>query len=69
MPRKNKNVKHTPYIHANREAGKTRFATKRQAEDAADHQMLMKPDLELFVYKSELDGGWYLTRKSPPAHR
>lgn len=62
MPRRNKNVKHTPYNFVNREAGKTRFATKREAEKAAEHQMLIKPDLELFVYKSDVDGGWYLTR-------
>lgn len=62
MPRKNKTPQHTPYKFVNREAGKKRFATKREAEQAAEHQMLLKPDLELFVYKSDTDGGWYLTR-------
>ncbi len=64
MPRRNKNVKHTPYHAVNHEAGKTRFATKREAENAAEYQMLLKPTLELFVYKSDTDGGWYLTRKA-----
>ena len=65
MPRRNHTPKHTPYHPANREAGKTRFATKQQAQAAAEHQMLLKPDLELYVYKSDTDGGWYLTRKKP----
>jgi hypothetical protein len=64
MPRKNKAIKHTPLLFRNPEAGKTRFATKRQAEEAAEYQMLIKPGLELFVYKSDTDGGWYLTRKA-----
>lgn len=65
MPRKNKVVKHTPYIFTNHEAGKTRYSTKREAEKAADYQMLLHQNLELYVYKSDLDGGWYLTRKQP----
>lgn len=65
MPRKNKTPKHTPLRPINREAGKRRFATKRQAQAAADYQMLLSPDLELYVYKSDLDGGWYLTRQRP----
>ena len=65
MPRRNKTIPHTPYRPAHHEAGKTRFATKTLAERAAEHQMLLKPELELYVYKSDLDGGWYLTRKEP----
>lgn len=64
MPRKNKVVKHTPYQFTNREAGKTRYGTKSAAEKAADYQMLINPGLELYVYRSEVDGGWYLTRSS-----
>lgn len=63
MPRRNKQIKHTPLRPVNHEAGKTRYATKRQADEAAEYQMLLKPDLELYVYKSDLDGGWYLTRR------
>ena len=62
MPRKNKTPQHIPFEFVNREAGKKRFATKREAERAAEYQMLLKPGLELFVYKSDIDGGWYLTR-------
>ena len=64
MARKNKIKKHVPYHLVDREAGKTRFANKLAAERAAEYQMLLKPGLELFVYKSDLDGGWYLTRSS-----
>lgn len=62
MPRKNKHVKHVPFQFVNSEAGKKRFATENEAKKAADYQMLLKPDLELYVYKSDIDGGWYLTR-------
>lgn len=62
MGRKNKTPQHTPFQFPNRESGKVRYPTKRQAEEAAEYQMLLKPDLELYVYKSDLDGGWYLTR-------
>ena len=65
MPRRNNTPKHTPYQLTNHEASKTRYATKREAEKAADYQMLMKPDLEIYVYQSDLDRGWYLTRKKP----
>lgn len=63
MPRKNKSTKHIPFQNVDREAGKTRFTSKLAAEKAAEYQMLLKPGLELYVYKSDLDGGWYLTRK------
>lgn len=62
MPRHNKTIKHIPYQPSNHEAGKTRYATEQQAQKAAEYQMLLKPDLQLYVYKSELNGGWYLTR-------
>jgi hypothetical protein len=64
MPRRNNHIKHVPFRPVNREAGKTRYATKRQAEEAAERQMLLNPGLELYVYKSDLDGGWYLTRSA-----
>ena len=63
MPRRNKNVKHTPYQLATSEGEKTRYATKRAAEEAAEHRMLLHMDLTLYVYQSPLDRGWYLTSK------
>ena len=62
MPRRNRVVKHTPFQLTNPEAGKTRYATKKLAEEAAEKQMLLKLGLELYVYKSQHDDGWYLTR-------
>lgn len=66
MPRKNRHVKHTPFVFENRETGKTRFPTKLAAEKAAERQMLLHANLHLYVYKSDTDGGWYLTRNEPP---
>lgn len=62
MPRKNNIIPHAPYQAPKKPGGKRRFATKQQAEQAAEEQMLLKPDLTLYVYK-EIDSGWYLTRK------
>lgn len=62
MARKNRVAKHTPYHFTNNEAGKTRYATKQEAEQAAEYQMLLKPELNLRAYKA-IDGGWYLTRQ------
>lgn len=61
MPRKNKSPKHTPFVFAKNSHTKRRFANKKQAEHAAEEQMLLKPDLVLHVYQ-DIDGGWYLTR-------
>ena len=63
MPRKNNTPKHTPHIFVNHEAAKRRFATKQQAQKAAKHQLLVN-NIELFVYQSDVNRGWYLTRKS-----
>ena len=63
MPRKNKSPKHVPFQFAQGSGDKRRFATKKQAEQAAEDQMLLKPDLLLYVYQ-DIDGGWYLTRKT-----
>lgn len=65
MPRRNHRPSHTPFVFANQEAGKKRYDTKHLAEQAAEEHMLLHPELELFVYKSPTDGGWYLTRRTP----
>jgi hypothetical protein len=62
MPRKNHSKPHEYYTLPRQDAGKRRFATKVQAEAAAEERMLLDPKLQLYVYKG-LDGGWYLTRK------
>lgn len=63
MPRKNKPIKHTPYVFARNEGGKVRYQSKAAAEKAAELRMLQNPGLELTVYQA-LDGGWYLTSQS-----
>lgn len=67
MPRKNNTPKHIPFRISGGELTKTRYATKRQAEAAAEHRMLLHMNLTLYVYKSHLDGGWYLTSKPSEA--
>lgn len=61
MPRRNRTTPHTPYKQSLLPNKKRRFATRQQAQAAAEYQMLLKPQLELYVYK-DIDGGWYLTR-------
>lgn len=62
MPRKNHSKPHEYYQAPQPEKGKRRFATERQAQQAADERMLLHPELQLYAYKG-LDGGWYLTSK------
>jgi hypothetical protein len=64
MPRRNK-----PAISAVRrtqptsEATKRRFATKQAAKSAAKERMRYHENLQLSVYQSPHDGGWYLTSR------
>jgi hypothetical protein len=62
MPRKNNTPPHLPLRFVNACEQKRRFRTEKEAASAAEHQMLLKPDLELSVYQCELCGGWHLTR-------
>ncbi|MEO7904430.1 MAG: hypothetical protein ABIR91_01400 [Candidatus Saccharimonadales bacterium] len=62
MPRRNQRPIHTPFHFVSNCQSKRRFATEKQAQDAADHQMLIDMDLELSVYKCDICGGWHLTR-------
>jgi hypothetical protein len=64
MPRRNsKPQKHIPFNPPNNERAKTRYPNKKEAEKAAELQMLIVPRLELSVYQG-MDGGWYLTRRN-----
>ncbi|MDB5184046.1 MAG: hypothetical protein JWO07_727 [Candidatus Saccharibacteria bacterium] len=60
MPRRNKQVKHTPFIGQSNDDNKVRYASQNAAERAAEIRMLQVMGLELAVYQG-LDGGWYLT--------
>ena len=62
MPRRNKPVKHTPFVMPAVEKDKVRYATKQAAEKAAELGMLRDMQLELTVYQGQ-DGGWYLTSR------
>ena len=66
MPRRtSKPIKHVRYVPpVNNERAKTRYKNQKDAEKAADLQMLIVPGLELSVYQGS-DSGWYLTRKRP----
>lgn len=64
MPRRNNMQKVTRKIPQPRpEAQKTRYASRHAAQKAAEHQMLYHPELQLSIYQSPYDGGWYLTSK------
>lgn len=64
MPRKNRAPKHIPFIpQPANEQGKRRFASKQAAERAIKELQKYQLDLELHVYQSPTDGGWYLTSK------
>jgi hypothetical protein len=64
MPRRtSKPIKHTPFVFAQNEGGKTRYPSKVAAEEAAELRMLQNMSLELGVYQGA-DGGWYLTSQT-----
>lgn len=63
MPRKNNTRPHQPLRMIIPCESKRRFSQEQQATDAADHQMIIKPELELSTYKCEFCSGWHLTRR------
>jgi hypothetical protein len=65
MPRRNKPVKHTPFVFQRNEGGKVRYSSQKAALRAAELRMLQVPNLELSVYQG-LDSGWYLTSAKKP---
>jgi|APMI01.1.fsa_nt_gi hypothetical protein len=68
MPRRNHTQKVTRKIPQLRpEAQKTRYASRQSAQKAAEQQMLYYPELQLSIYQSPYDGGWYLTSKPTPS--
>jgi len=63
MPRHNKSIKHVQPITKTC-SPKRQFITEKLANEAAEYQMLIKPNLELFTYKCNLCQKWHLTRKT-----
>jgi hypothetical protein len=64
MPRRNNTQIHNPFRFSSGCDQKRRFVREKEALDAAEYQMLIKPTLDLSVYKCEQCGNWHLTRQS-----
>jgi len=66
MPRRNNTPKHLPYEPRTAAAPlKKRFISKQATLLAIQELQKYHLDLELSVYQSPVDGGWYLTTTSP----
>lgn len=64
MPRKNHTIPHQRYQPTSATAPKKkRFPSKQAAERAIRELQKYHLDLELDIYHSPVDGGWYLTSK------
>ncbi len=64
MPRKNKIAKHQRLSINKFDCNKKRYQNARQAQDAAELQMLEDMNLNLSVYKCNLCQYWHLTRQN-----
>lgn len=64
MPRRNNTKPHDYFTPPVQKPGKRRYATRQQAEAAAAEQMKYNLNLQLQVYQSPHDSGWYLTSAS-----
>lgn len=66
MPRRNRTPKHDYYVNKTAHAPqKKRFPSKQAALDAIRELQKYHLELELDVYQSPVDGGWYLTSRIP----
>jgi len=64
MPRKNSRPKHQPYQPRTAAAPlKKRFASRQAALSAIKELQKYHLELELDIYQSPVDGGWYLTSR------
>ncbi|MEI7918152.1 MAG: hypothetical protein WCH58_02105 [Candidatus Saccharibacteria bacterium] len=63
MPRHNQQIQHTKAKSNDNCQSKRQYLTERQANETAEYQMLINPDLELSVYKCNLCFKWHLTRQ------
>ncbi len=64
MPRKNNTPKHQPYQPRTAAAPvKKRFVSKSAALAAIKELQKYHLDIELTIYQSPVDGGWYLTSR------
>lgn len=63
MPRKHTPSKHLPFQLRRRCSSKRAFATEKDAQEAAELQMLVDMQLTLSVYQCSDCGKWHLTRQ------
>ncbi|MCX6728650.1 MAG: hypothetical protein NTV39_02695 [Candidatus Saccharibacteria bacterium] len=63
MPRKNRINKHQPLQLEKLVCNKKRYDSDREAQKAAETQMLENMNLELSVYRCDTCRYWHLTRK------
>jgi hypothetical protein len=64
MPRKNKTIQHRPYLMNQLFCSKRNYKNEKEAQNAAELQMLKDMNLELSVYKCNLCKYWHLTRNT-----
>lgn len=64
MSRKNKIIKHQPFSADKFVCTKRRYRNEKQAQKAAELQMLENMNINLSIYKCDLCGYWHLTRNA-----
>jgi hypothetical protein len=64
VPRRNKIVKHQLFSKDSLVCNKRRFRGEKEAEEAAEFQMLENMNINLSIYKCDLCGYWHLTRSN-----
>lgn len=64
MPRRNKTATHKPFKMAGSCQSKRQYINEREAQKAADYQMLINPNLELSIYKCDICQKWHLTKRA-----
>jgi len=65
VPRRHQNPRHIPFQSAQDCSPKKRYGSEFLAKRAAEESMSLDYNLELYVYKCDLCGGWHLTRTKP----
>jgi|GEM_PF-1951588 hypothetical protein len=70
MPRRNKTQQHIRMqTAAPSEASKNKYPSKQAAEQAVKRAERYNPGIRLDVYKSHIDGAWYLTTRDIGSQR
>jgi len=64
MPRNNKSIRHQPFSINGLFCTKRKYRNEKEAQEAAEFQMLHDMNLELSVYKCDLCRYWHLTRNT-----